>query len=76
MTNDEIAGMISSKLGGGKLISVTANTGLLPSFTVYFENEREERGSLTFQPALQTMINTGLVEIKARIEISIGDWRK
>ena len=61
---------------GGRLTGVTANQGPLPSFTLVFENEKEERGTLTFQPNLLVSAGAGVAEVKAQININIGDWRK
>ena len=76
MTNDEIATMMFDKLQNGRLVGAFANSGPIPSFTLRFENAQEEAANLTFQPALQTQIGSGIAEIKARIEINITEWRK
>ncbi len=76
MTNEEIATMMFDKLQGGKLAGVFANQGQLPSFTLIFENAEEKKGTLTFQPSIQTETRTGLATVMARIEINVTGWQK
>lgn len=76
MTNEEIAKGMFERLKDGRCIGIYANQGVIPSFTILFENGKEERSNFTFQPALQTQINNGMAEIRAKIEINVSDWRK
>ena len=76
MNNEEIAQAISQGLQGGKLVSVVANQGPVPSFTLLFENGNEEQGTLTFQPSLLVESTLGQVGVKAQININVGAYHK
>ncbi len=74
-TADELAqGML--KLCGGKLVNVQANQGPVPSFTLGFENDQEELGTLTFQPSLLVTAGPGMAEVRAQITINVSEFKK
>ncbi len=76
MTPDELAQMIVKALVGGKLVGVQASQYPVPSFTLNFENEKEETGTLTFQPSLLVTAGPGLAEVRAQITVSVGEFKK
>ena len=76
MTADEIAQTMLKSLVGGKLVGVHGNQNPVPSFTLTFENEREESGSLTFSPSLLVTSGPGVAEVKAQITVNVGEFKK
>ncbi len=76
MANEEIAKLVEDSLRGGKLVGVYWNQDSVPSFTMLFENGEEQKASLTIKSAITSLINPGVAEIKARIEVSIQGWKK
>ena len=74
-TAEELAQDILSGLRGGKLVSVQANQGPVPSFTLGFENEKEESGTLTFQPSLLVTAGPGIAEVRAQITVNVGEFK-
>ena len=75
-TADELAQMILNGLRGGKLVNVQANQGPIPSFTLAFENDEEESGTLTFQPSLLVTAGPGIAEVRAQITVNVGEFKK